>query len=152
MYNTILLKYHGYIKQLHEHIYLGSTQVSQVYFFLNKIPHVYQAWLISCTAKKWRSPQVRLNLFTSKPHETWASQAHATHSQVSSKCTKYKLLSTSTIHQVCHPKHHHLFFPHTWMVSKNLTSKKEGNPPLRLEWCYLKKYWNTKVQLIQRHK
>ena len=76
---------------------LAQLRYPKYITYLNKIPHVYQVCLISCTTGIWRSPQVRLNLVTSKLHETWASQVHAIHSQVNSKCTKYKLLSTSTI-------------------------------------------------------
>ena len=114
---------------------LAQLRYPKYITYLNKIPHVYQVCLISWTTGIWRSPQVTLNLVTSQLHETWASQVHAIHSQVISKCTKYKLLSTSTIRFL-----------------KKITSKKEGSPPLRLDWCYLKKYWNTKFQLIQRHK
>ena len=151
--DSILLKYHGSIKPLQKDKNLGSTQISQVYIvtYLNKIPHVYQVCLISCTTGIWRSPQVRLNLVTSQLHETWASQVHAVHSQVNSKCTKYKLLSTSTIRFATQNIITFVFHIHGWFL-KNLTSKKEGSPPLRLDWCYLKKYWNTKFQLIQRHK
>ena len=131
---------------------LAQLRYPKYITYVNKIPHVYQVCLTPCTTGIWRSPQVRLNLVTSKLHEAWASQVHAIHSQVNSKCTKYKLLSTSTIRFATQNIITFLCFPHTWMVSKNLTSKKEGSPPLRLDWCYLKKYWNTKFQLIQRHK
>ena len=122
---------------------LAQLRYPKYITYVNKIPHVYQVCLTPCTTGIWRSPQVRLNLVTSKLHEAWASQVHAIHSQVNSKCTKYKLLSTSTIRFATQNIITFLCFPHTWMVSKNLTSKKEGSP---------KKYWNTKFQLIQRHK
>ena len=130
---------------------LAQLRYPKYITYLNKIPHVYQVCLISCTTGIWRSPQVRLNLVTSKLHETWASQVHAIHSQVNSKCAKYKLLSTSTIRFATQNIITFVFHIHGWFL-KNLTSKKEGSPPLRLDWCYLKKYWNTKFQLIQRHK
>ena len=130
---------------------LAQLRYPKYITYLNKIPHVYQVCLISCTTGIWRSPQVRRNLGTSQLHEIWASQVHAIHSQVNSKCTKYKLLSTSTIRFATQNIITFVFHIRGWFLKK-ITSKKEGSPPLRLDWCYLKKYWNTKFQLIQRHK
>ena len=110
---------------------LAQLRYPKYITYLNKIPHVYQVCLISWTTGIWRSPQVTLNLVTSQLHETWASQVHAIHSQVNSKCTKYKLLSTITISFASQNISTFVFHIHGWSL-KNLTSKKEGSPPLRL--------------------
>ena len=110
--------------------------------YLNKIPHVYQVCLMSCTTGIWRSPQVRLNLVTSKPHETWASQVHAIHSQVNSKCTKYKLLSTITISFASQNISTFVFHIHGWFL-KILPQRKKAAPS---------KTWLVLPQKILKHK
>ena len=106
---------------------LAQLRYPKYITYLNKIPHVYQVCLISCTTGIWRSPQVRLNLVTSKPHETWASQVHAIHSQVNSKCTKYKLLSTSTIRFATQNIITFVFHIHGWFL-KILPQRKKAAP------------------------
>ena len=108
-------------------ISLAQLRYPKYITYLNKIPHVYQVCLMSCTTGIWRSPQVRLNLVTSKPHETWASQVHAIHSQVNSKCTKYKLLSTITISFASQNISTFVFHIHGWFL-KILPQRKKAAP------------------------
>ena len=106
---------------------LAQLRYPKYITYLKKIPHVYQVCLISCTTGIWRSPQVRLNLVTSKLHETWASQVYAIHSQLNSKCTKYKLLSTNTIRFATQNITTFVFHIHGWFL-KILPQRKKAAP------------------------